>query len=267
MRLRGIKRYPKVIKKVYPIKHNYGADVTWSAHTDTYKPNLTGHGIDAEINAEINTFKNNLQLTALITPSTDEVYKQEIKDVFETGRFDSGLYFRAFLDDYLEQNEWHKEVTGHYPSYWSYGNGRRMHDDFVLNEGLITRLSQGGKVSYDFDERLEHNVSSVFNYDVRDNGFDRALEYSKNILQQAIGESGWYNDFSHWPDVHRDKDLLEHFFGGQRELLNTVNSVTLGSGKAVEYMWLRKQFKRGGLYQDGNELVLISDVWNEDDLP
>ena len=32
----------------------------------------------------------------------------------------------------------------------------------------------------------------------------------------------------------------------QKSLLSNVNYVSLGASEAVEYMWLRKQFKRGG---------------------
>ena len=124
----GMKLYPKMIKEVTPTKHKHGADVTVSYHTDTYKPTLEGHGIDAEINA----FKYNLQGTILISPSTDNAYKEEIINVLETGRFSSGIYFRAFLEDIQGQVDFYNEITGKDASYWSYGNGIRDHDDFVL---------------------------------------------------------------------------------------------------------------------------------------
>lgn len=256
--------YPKMMKSVSPTKHKYGANLTWSAHTDTYKPTLAGHGVDAEINA----FKHNLQLTILISPTTDRVYEQQIKDVLGTGRFNSGVYFRT-AEQIQEQVDWHHEITGDFASYWSYGNGIRNHDDFVLANSLVTRLSSGGEASYDFDGRLLHKVTSLFNYDVRDYGQAQALLNAESALIDAINESGWYNDFSHWhwAEQHGYKDQLEKFFSNQRGILNSVNSVSLGAGEAVEYMWLRKQFKRGGLYQDGNELVLITDVRNESELP
>lgn len=257
--------YPKTEKLVQPTKHKYGANVTWSAHTDTYKPTLIGHGIDAEINA----FKENLQLTILISPSTDSTYEQQIKDVLKTGRFSSGVYFRAFLTEIQEQVDFHKKVTGKHAGYWSYGNGTRDHDSFVLENTLLTRMSAGGNVGYDFTDRLSHTCATIFNYNVRDYGMLDALNDTQTMVTKAIAESGWYNDFSHWhwAENYGDKDQLEQFFTQQRNALNTTNSVTLGAGEAVEYMWLRKQFKRGGLYQDGADLVIISDVRNDAGLP
>ena len=261
----GMKLYPKVIKEVTPTNHKYGADVTVSYHTDTYKPTLEGHGIDAEINA----FKYNLQGTILISPSTDSAYKEEIKDVLETGRFSSGIYFRAFLDDIQGQVDFYRSITGKDASYWSYGNGLRDHDDFALQHSLVTRRSGSGQVNYDFDTRLEHSCATLFNYNVRDNDMVSALATTETMLNKAILENGWFNDFSHWhwAEFYGDKNQLEQFFNQQNAVLNGVNYVSLGSGEAVEYMWLRKQFKRGGVYQDGSNLVLICDVRNDDDLP
>lgn len=261
----GMRLYPEMIKEVAPTNHKYGADLTVSYHTDTYKPTLEGHGIDAEINA----FKYNFQGTILVSPSTDEVYKDEIINVLETGRFSSGIYFRAFLEDVQGQVDFYNKITGKDASYWSYGNGIRDHDDFALEHSLLTRRSGGGQVSYDFDTRLEHTCATLFNYNVRDKGMVSALATAETMINKAILENGWYNDFSHWhwADVHGDKDQLEQFFSQQNALLNGVNYVSLGSGEAVEYMWLRKQFKRGGIYQKGDGLVLICDVKNDDNLP
>lgn len=262
---RGMKLYPSMLKEVTACKHKYGADVTVSYHTDTYKPNLAGHGIDAEINS----FKHNLQGTIMINKSTDSAFEKEIKEALVTGRLSSGLYFRAMQTDYATQYRWHEEVTGKLASYWSYGNGLRDYDDLALARTLVTRLSSRGQTSYDFDDRLGHSTSTLFNYDVRDFGIATALSNAETLLNQAIAEGGWYNDFSHWhwAEQYGDKDQLEQFLSQQRALLNSVNSVSLGAGEAVEYMWLRKQFKRGGIYQDGDELVLICDVRNENDLP
>lgn len=265
MMIRKKRKFPALINSAIPTKHKYGADVTLSYHTDTYKPTLAGHGIDAEILA----FKYNLQLTILISPSTDEVYEQEIKDVLETGRFSSGIYFRSFLEDIQGQVDFYRKITGKDASYWSYGNGIRDHDEFVLSNSLLTRNSATSDVSYDFETRIQQRVASAFNYDVRDHGMVQALTISNNTLDNAINTSGWYNDFSHWhwAEQYGDKNQFEVLFSQQSSLLENVYYVSLGSGEAVEYMWLRKQFKRGGLYQDGNELVLISDVRNDVSLP
>lgn len=262
--LNGAKFFPALEKTVQPTKHKYGANVTWSAHTDTYKPTLVGHGIDAEINA----FKNNLQLTILVSPTTDSTYEEQIKGTLETGRISAGIYFRTTFP-IQEQVDFFNQLTGKYASYWSYGNGVTGHKDFVLAESLVTRLSGAGEVSYDFSERLNHKVSSLFNYDARDLSTSEALSRAENYLRNAIIQSGWYNDFSHWhwAQQYGDIDQLERFFASQRNILNTTNSITLGAGEAVEYMWLRKQYKRGGVYQDGNDLVLISDVRNNVSLP
>lgn len=262
---RGMSLYPVVEKEVTPTQHKYGADLTVSYHTDTYKPTLEGHGIDAEINA----FKYNFQGTILISPSTDSVYKDEILSVLNTGRFSSGIYFRAFLEDIQGQVDFYNEITGKDASYWSYGNGIRDHDDFALQHSLVTRLSGGNQVDYDFDTRLGHACATLFNYNVRDYGMVPALETAETMLNKAISENGWYNDFSHWhwAEQYGDVNQLEQFFSQQNAILNGANYVSLGSGEAVEYMWLRKQFKRGGIYQKGGGLVLVCDVKNDDDLP
>ncbi len=264
MIIKGIKRYPKMIKEVTPTKHKYGADVAVSFHTDTYKPTIEGHGYDVEINS----FKNNLRGTILLNHETDSVNEAQIKGVLNTGIFDVGTYFRATKP--LEtQTEWLYNTLGKVPAYWSYANGIRENDDFALQNSLVTRLSSVSDTSYDFDERLGHKTSSLFNYNVRDIDTATAISNAKTALQQAINNKGWYNDFSHWhwAEFYGDKNQWEQLMSEFKTLLNGVNYISLGASEAIEYMWLRKQFKRGGLYQDGNELVLLSEVINNDALP
>lgn len=267
MRLKGIRRYPQTVKSVTPTKHKYGADVTWSQNTDTYKPTIEGHGIDVEINM----FKYNFVGTILLNHQTDDIYRNDIRSVLNTGIFEAGLYFRS-QENEQTQIEWYKNLIGSYPSYLSYANGNRDKDNFALNNSLVSRYSNINmtrSVSYDFEKRLEQPTSCLFNYDCRDTNTETALETADSALRDAVATSGWFNDFSHWhwADFYGDLNQFESLFSRQRSILNGVNAVSLSSGEAVEYMWLRKQFKRGGLYQDGNDLVLICDVWNEADLP
>lgn len=264
MIIKGIKRYPKMVKEVIPTKHKYGADVTISFHTDTYRPNLEGHGYDFEINA----FKHNFIGTILLNHETDKSNEKEILEVLETGIFDVGTYFRATKP--LEpQTEWLYNLLGKIPAYWSYANGIRENDEFALQNSLVTRMSNVSDTSYDFDDRLGHKTSSLFNYNVRDIDTPTAINNAKTALQQTINNNGWYNDFSHWhwAELYGDKNQFEQLMIEFKTLLNDTNYISLGSSKAIEYMWLRKQFKRGGLYQDGNELVLLSEVINNNDLP
>lgn len=261
----GMKVYPVTEKNIKPTKHKYGADLTWSAHTDTYKPTLIGHGMEVEYLM----FKYNLQGTILLNRQTDGLYENEIKAALETGRFSSGQYFRASQDDYKEQVDWYNKVTEDFGAYWSYANGNRQKDEFVLKEALVTRLSQGGDIDYDFEERLSHACASIFNYNARDYGQEQAIQIARKALQQAIEENGWYNDFSHWhwADTYGGKDQFEKWLTDQAELLSNVNYVSLGAGEAVEYMFVRKAFKRGGIRQEGNELVVQCDVRDEWKLP
>ena len=264
MILKGIKRYPQTIKEVTPTKHKYGADATISFHTDTYKPTIDGHGYDFEINS----FKYNFRGTILLNHETDKPNEKEILEVFETGIFDVGTYFRATKP--LEpQTEWLYNLLGKVPAYWSYANGIRDNDDFVLSNALVSRLSSDKDTSYDFSDRLSHPNSSLFNYNVRDNDMIIALNNSTTNLQKAIDNKGWFNDFSHWhwAEFYGDKNQFEQLMTEFKKLLNDVNYISLGASEAIEYMWLRKQFKRGGLYQDGNELVLLSEVINDNTLP
>ena len=264
MILKGIRRYPQTIKEVKPTKHKYGADVAVSFHTDTYKPTLEGHGYDVEINS----FKHNLRGTILLNHETDSVNEAQIKEVLNTGVFDVGTYFRATKP--LEpQTEWLYNLLGKVPAYWSYANGIRDNDSFALQNSLVTRMSSVSDTSYDFDDRLGHKTSSLFNYNVRDIDTSTAISNAKTALQKAIDEKGWYNDFSHWhwAEFYGDKNQFEQLMNEFKTLLNDTNYISLGSSEAIEYMWLRKQFKRGGLYRDGNELVLLSEVINNNDLP
>jgi hypothetical protein len=87
--IKGAGLYPVIQKQLQPTKHKYGASATWSQCTDTYTPTLAGHGVDAEINA----FKFNFALTALIAPLTDNEYLEQLKSLAETGRVGLGLYF------------------------------------------------------------------------------------------------------------------------------------------------------------------------------
>lgn len=264
MILKGVTRYPKTIKDVAPTQHKYGADVTISFHTDTYKPTLEGHGIDFEINA----FKHNLKGTILLNHETDSIYKTQIKEVLNTGIFDVGTYFRATKA--LEpQTSWLISLLGKVPAYWSYANGLRDNDNFALQNSLVTRLSSTSDTSYNFDDRLGHKTSSLFNYNARDIDTPTAINNAKTALQTAVDTNGWYNDFSHWhwAEFYGDKNQFEQLMTEFKTLLNGVNYISLGASEAIEYMWLRKQFKRGGLYQDGNELVLLSEVANDNALP
>lgn len=264
MIIKGIKRYPKMVKEVIPTKHKYGADVTISFHTDTYRPNLEGHGYDFEINA----LKHNFIGTILLNHETDKSNEKEILEVLETGIFDVGTYFRATKP--LEpQTEWLYNLLGKIPAYWSYANGIRDNDEFALRNSLVTRMSSVSDTSYDFDDRLGHKTSSLFNYNVRDIDTPTAINNAKYALQQTINNNGWYNDFSHWhwAELYGDKNQFEQLMIEFKTLLNGINYISLGASEAIEYMWLRKQFKRGGLYQDGNELVLLSDVINDNSLP
>ena len=264
MIIKGIKRYPKMVKEVIPTKHKYGADVTISFHTDTYRPNLEGHGYDFEINA----LKHNFIGTILLNHETDKSNEKEILEVLETGIFDVGTYFRATKP--LEpQTEWLYNLLGKIPAYWSYANGIRDNDEFALRNSLVTRMSSVSDTSYDFDDRLGHKTSSLFNYNVRDIDTPTAINNAKTALQKSIDEKGWYNDFSHWhwAELYGDKNQFDQLMTEFKSLLNGVNYIPLGASEAIEYMWLRKQFKRGGLYQDGNELVLLSEVINNNDLP
>lgn len=264
MILKGVTRYPKTIKDVAPTQHKYGADVTVSFHTDTYKPTLEGHGIDFEINA----FKHNFIGTILLNYETDSMNESEIKEVLNTGIFDVGTYFRATKP--LEpQTAWLNSLLGKVPAYWSYANGIREQDDFALNNGLITRDSAASSISYDFDERLSHKIATAFNYNVRDNGMTSAIGNAKSVMNQVISTNGWYNDFSHWhwAELYGDKNQFDQLMTEFKTLLNGVNYISIGASEAIEYMWLRKQFKRGGLYQDGNEIVLLSEVVNDNALP
>ncbi|PTJ08143.1 hypothetical protein [Staphylococcus simulans] len=261
---KGVKKYPEMIKAVTPTQHKYGADLTWSSHTDTFRPTLDGHGIDFEINA----FKYNLNGTMLLNHQTDKIYEDEIKKTLGTGVLDAGAYFRA-AEELQPQIDWLVKVLGKKPSYWSYAYGQRDHDDFVLANGLVSRLSSDKDVSYDFNNRLGHPNSSLFNYNVRDTDMATALANSKTNLQKAIDAKGWFNDFSHWhwAEFYGDKNQWSQFMEGQKTLLNNINYVSLGASEAVEYMWLRKQFKRGGLYEDNGELVLLCETINAEQLP
>lgn len=261
---RGVKKYPKMIKEVQPTKHKYGADLTWSAHTDTFRPTLDGHGVDFEINA----FKYNLNGTMLLNHQTDSTFETQIKETLNTGVLDAGAYFRA-AEELQPQIDWLIKTLGKKPSYWSYAYGQRGHDDFVLNNGLVSRLSSDKESTYDFSDRLGHPNSSLFNYNVRDNDMTVALKNSESNLQKAIDNKGWFNDFSHWhwAEFYGDKNQWSRFMERQKSLLNNVNYVSLGASEAVEYMWLRKQFKRGGLYESGNDLVLLCETINAEQLP
>ncbi|WP_135377947.1 hypothetical protein [Staphylococcus petrasii] len=261
---RGVKKYPKMIKEVQPTKHKYGADLTWSAHTDTFRPTLDGHGVDFEVNA----FKYNLNGTMLLNHQTDSIYERQIKDALGTGVLDAGAYFRA-AEELQPQIDWLIKTLGKKPSYWSYAYGQRDHDDFVLSNGLVSRLSSDKEINYDFSDRLGHPNSSLFNYNIRDNDMTVALNNSTTNLQKAIDNKGWFNDFSHWhwAEFYGDKNQWSQFMARQKALLSNINYVSLGASEAVEYMWLRKQFKRGGLYESGDDLVLLCETINAEQLP
>ena len=312
-----IKTKGNIVKELAPTLHKYGADFTWSQCTDTFKPDL--HAADVEMQA----FRNNLQVTALVAPLTDGNYEIEMKEAYASGRMDCGMYFLTWawenpknkklealpswigttftqqeadlgiisqdkvgtsrqasyytINDPLyklsngkygyddvnhkmgevdvvsgsikQQFDWFKSVFGKYPSYSSYSYGRHILDDFIIQRLTGTRGNtiHNDTSSYIFNRQqgIDRMVSSVFNYNVRDKGMTVALENSKNNLNKAIANNGWFNDFSHWhwADYYGDKNQWSQFFEQQRILIGNKKVASLGIDKAFEYQYLRNMVK------------------------
>ncbi|PAK69411.1 hypothetical protein [Staphylococcus haemolyticus] len=332
-----IKTKGNVIKELAPTFHKYGADFTWSQCTDTFKPDL--HAADVEMQA----FKNNLQVTALVAPLTDGLYESEMKGAYQSGRIDFGMYFLTWawenpktkklealpswigttftqqeadlgiitqdkvgisrqasyytINDPLyelsngkygyddinhkmgaidvvsgsvkQQFDWFKSVFGKYPSYSSYSYGRHILDDLLLPRLTGTR----GNTIYDDTSNYQFNrqngidrmVSSVYNYNVRDKGMSVALENSKNNLNKAITNNGWFNDFSHWhwASSYGDKNQWSQFFEQQRTLIGDKKVASLGIDKAFEYQYLRNMVKDVHLLEQNSKYYIQVETKDE----
>jgi len=160
---------------------------------------------------------------------------------------------------------WFKNKFGIYASSGSYGYGRKQPiyiiKDYFL--GIRNSVKDAG-----WDYNFNHEIatykaeSTGVNYMITQEGMTRAdaIAQCALILEDAIINNGWYTDFTHW-HISYDTEMQEYLEG----MLNQINGrdvISLDYGTAVEYQFLRRMVRRIGMYTEGAELVIITDVKN-----
>lgn len=169
------------------------------------------------------------------------------------------------LAEYI--SEWFKDMFGYYPSSASYRNG-------VRNASfLMTSYFLGGRNSI-YDYNINYGLTKGEAIDKSEStrqgdmyvSMSRAevLQQCSATLEKAITDNGWYSDFTHWHTA--PKGEMEEYLSNQRTVINGRDVISLDYGTSIEYQFLRKMVRRSGLYADGNKLVLITDIKDNEGL-
>src|SRR5690606_1330632 len=180
------------------------------------------------------------------------------------GRIDTLSPLIEFIAD------WFHSLTGRYPSSASYGYGRTT-GAFLMQEYYIgTRDSRTTyEYGYDFNKSAAASIPNT----TRQNDLTWMLNITsaearalcEGYLRDAIAAGGWYRDFTHWHSSTGDETPL--YYESQRAVIGANDVVTLDFGEALEYQALRDMVRRSGLYEDGGDLVLITDIKDGQGLP
>ena len=241
-------------------KHKYGANATWSHNTDTYNPSVNGKGYAGEIYA----LKENLQVTTFLNKQSQEQYLPETKSMVDGGRVSIGSYDRTayeyregrlndenYLNHLLEQKQWFKDNFGAYTAAASYGYGLQTFKSDIAINYLGARNSAFDLDNYDYDMVDSSSFPSTSRHGDMLGDWADVISDCNNALNNAISNSGWYRDFSHWHTTAK----IEEFYEAQSPIIHGNNVVTLGMSEALEYMKFRQsvsvvQFglKNGSLY-------------------
>jgi hypothetical protein len=166
--------------------------------------------------------------------------------------------------------DWFYSMFGRYPSSASYGYGRTTGAYLMQNYFIGTRNSQ---TNYTHEYVFSKGVASSIPSTTRQNDMTWMLNKTsaevrllcEGYLQEAINNGGWYRDFTHWHSSTGDETPL--YYESQRAIIGVNDVVTLDFGSALEYQALRDMVRRTGLYTVGNDLVLITDIKDNQNLP
>lgn len=246
------------------MQHKYGAVATWSHCTDTYKPTVSGHAMDAEINA----FKYNLAMTALISPSVDG-YAGQFKDVLQTGRVRFGGYEwtgQAYNSDNSIDTDAHieneynniKNGLGYYPSFASYSYGRQTFREIFKQYYLGVRNSNYGLANISYDIADTSSLPTTTRQGDMPGTRSEIMAQCNNALTNAIAESGWYTDFTHWHTVEDGE--LEEFLSNQRTTMGINNVITLDFMTAIEYMKLRQTITKIVFFEANGKIYVTTEM-------
>lgn len=246
-------------------KHKYGANATWSHNTDTYNPSINGKGYAGEIYA----LKENLQVTTFLNKQSQEQYLPETKSMVEGGRVSIGSYDRTayeyregrltqenYLDHLLEQKQWFKDNFGAYTAAASYGYGLQTFKEEIGNNYLGARNSAFDLDDYDYDMVDSSSFASTSRHGDIVGDWADVISDCNNALNNAISNSGWYRDFSHWHTTAKIKD----FYEAQSPIIHANNVVTLGMSEAIEYMKFRQSVTALYFGTKSGHLYITADV-------
>ncbi|MCJ1656686.1 hypothetical protein MT342_08720 [Staphylococcus sp. NRL 21/187] len=224
-----IKTNSNNIKQLAPAFHKYGADFTWSQCTDTFKPDL--HAVDVEMQA----FKNNLQVTALVAPLTDSEFETAMKGAYQTGRLDFGMYFLTWawenpntkkleaLPSWVGTSFTQQEVDLGIISTDKVGQTRQA-NYYTINNPLF-ELSNG-KYGYDDDN---HRMGQV---DVVSGSVKQQFDWFKSVF----GKYPSYSSYSYGRHILDDL-LLPRLMGTRGNTIqNDTSSYSFNREQGVDRM-------------------------------
>lgn len=180
---KGVKVLPKGVKELPVSFHKYGANATWSQCTDTFIPQ------DNAVDAEINAFKYNLQLTALVAPLTDDSYRKQMQEAHATGRIDFGLYFLTWA----WENPVTKELT-HLPSWRGTVFTQEEADLDIIPQSMVGQTREANY--YTIGTRLFELSNGKYGYD-DENGIMGEIDV---VTGSVIKQLDWFKTvFGYYP--------------------------------------------------------------------
>jgi len=163
-------------------------------------------------------------------------------------------------------NEWFLNKFGYLPSCGSYRNGMYGSSYALKNYYLGVRTSV-----YDYGNlyNFNHQASILKATTTRQGDMSGTRENVQSqcisYLQDAITNSGWYTDFTHW---HSSPDTeMEDFFTNQRNAIISNNVVTLDFGTALQHKFLRDMVRRISIVTFQDKLKIYVDIKDFENLP
>lgn len=177
---KGLKIFPTTEKELQPCTHKYGAVATWSHCTDTITASYA--------NAEINAFKNNLQVTAFVSvliPGVDTL------KILTTGRVGLGIY--------LQTEVWKNPVTNVFETITDFNSTtwtRSAYEARLITESMIGTTKLTGYPNH--GQQLFDLTKGLYGYDYV-NGVEGQIDVLTPVLEH---NANWfYNQFGFYPST------------------------------------------------------------------
>ncbi|MCE5252060.1 T9SS type A sorting domain-containing protein [bacterium] len=180
--------------------------------------------------------------------------------------------------------EWVKQISGRYPSCFSYRMGEigvryAMEKWFIAGRNSAFNASGKSRTSYGvskitgkylgYPDRFNYTADEAicqpsstrywdcWNTKLSSQAFETRIEgiaYCESVLEKTLENHGWYNDFTHWHDTC--KDDLEVFFASQRFAIGDAFVFTGGYGECMQHRFLRDSVDNITTRWEGNTCII-----------